>query len=107
MRRENLSRRPPGVYIWQVPLLGFSAAANHVKARENWKGWSPRQSACRLALVVNRGLFKRVVSAAAVRQPPWTRAKHGWTPRAEGTEAPSQRQALTLGLGLWAIDFRL
>ena len=35
-----------------VALLTFSAAALHLKGRERWIGWSPRQRARRLGLVV-------------------------------------------------------
>lgn len=40
-----------------VALLAFSAAALHLKGRERWLGWSPRQRARRLALVVNNSRF--------------------------------------------------
>jgi hypothetical protein len=40
-----------------VALLTFSAPALHLKARENWIGWSPRQRARRLGLVVNNSRF--------------------------------------------------
>lgn len=40
-----------------VALLTFSAAARHLQAREKWLGWSPRQRARRLALVVNHSRF--------------------------------------------------
>ena len=40
-----------------VALLTFSAPALHLKARERWIGWSPRQRARRLGLVVNNSLF--------------------------------------------------
>ena len=40
-----------------VALLAFSAAALHVKARERWLGWSARQRARRLHLVVNNSRF--------------------------------------------------
>jgi len=36
-----------------VALLTFSAPALHLKAREQWIGWTPRQRARRLGLVVN------------------------------------------------------
>ena len=36
-----------------VALLTFSAPALHLKARERWIGWTPRQRARRLGLVVN------------------------------------------------------
>src|SRR5260370_8532150 len=40
-----------------VALLGFSAVALHLKAREQWIGWSLRQRALRLGLVVNNSRF--------------------------------------------------
>ncbi|MGH7733673.1 MAG: ISAs1 family transposase, partial [Gemmatimonadales bacterium] len=40
-----------------VALLAFSAAALHVKAREKWIGWSLRQRARRLGLLVNNSRF--------------------------------------------------
>ena len=40
-----------------LALLAFSAASLHLKAREKWIGWSPRQRARRLALVVNNSRF--------------------------------------------------
>ena len=40
-----------------VALLTFSAPALHLKARERWIGWSPRQRARRLRLVVNNSRF--------------------------------------------------
>lgn len=40
-----------------IALLTFSAAALHLKARERWIGWSPRQRARRLGLVVNNSRF--------------------------------------------------
>ena len=40
-----------------LALLCFSAAALHLKAREKWIGWSPRQRARRLAFVVNNSRF--------------------------------------------------
>lgn len=40
-----------------VALLTFSAAALHLKAREAWLGWTPRQRARRLGLVVNNRRF--------------------------------------------------
>lgn len=36
-----------------VALIAFSAAALHLKAREAWIGWTPRQRARRLPFVVN------------------------------------------------------
>jgi hypothetical protein len=40
-----------------VALLTFSAAALQLKARERWLGWSPRQRARRLGLVVSNSRF--------------------------------------------------
>ena len=40
-----------------VALLTFSASALHLKARERWLGWSPRQRARRLGLIVNNSRF--------------------------------------------------
>jgi hypothetical protein len=40
-----------------VALLTFSAPALHLKARERWIGWSARQRARRLGLVVNNSRF--------------------------------------------------
>jgi len=40
-----------------VALLTFSAPAMHIKARERWIGWSPRQRARRLGLIVNNSRF--------------------------------------------------
>jgi len=40
-----------------VALLTFSAPALHLKARERWIRWSPRQRARRLGLVVNNSRF--------------------------------------------------
>lgn len=40
-----------------VALIAFSAASLHLKAREKWLGWSPRQRARRLAMVVNNSRF--------------------------------------------------
>lgn len=40
-----------------VALLTFSAPALHVKARDQWIGWSPRQRARRLGLVANNSRF--------------------------------------------------
>jgi hypothetical protein len=40
-----------------VALLTFSAAALHLKGREKWLGWTPRQRARRLGLVVNNSRF--------------------------------------------------
>ena len=40
-----------------VALLTFSAAAFHLKMRERWIRWSPRQCARRLLFVVNNSRF--------------------------------------------------
>lgn len=40
-----------------LALICFSAASLHLKARERWIGWSPRQRARRLGLVVNNSRF--------------------------------------------------
>jgi hypothetical protein len=40
-----------------VALLAFSAPALHLKGRERWIGWSARQRARRLGLVVNNSRF--------------------------------------------------
>jgi hypothetical protein len=40
-----------------VALLTFSAPALHLQARERWVGWSARQRARRLGLVVNNSRF--------------------------------------------------
>lgn len=40
-----------------VALLTFSAPALHLKAREKWIGWTPRQRARRLGFVVNNSRF--------------------------------------------------
>jgi hypothetical protein len=40
-----------------LALLTFSAPALHLKARERWIGWTPRQRARRLGLVVNNSRF--------------------------------------------------
>ncbi len=40
-----------------VALVTFSAPALHLKARERWIGWSPRQRARRLGLVVSNSRF--------------------------------------------------
>ena len=40
-----------------VALLGWSAAANHLRDREEWLGWSASQRRRRLALAVNNARF--------------------------------------------------
>jgi len=40
-----------------VALIALSAASLHLKAREKWIGWSPRQRARRLGFVVNNSRF--------------------------------------------------
>lgn len=39
-----------------VALLGWSAAANHLKDREQWVGWDASQRRRRLALVANNAM---------------------------------------------------
>lgn len=50
-----------------VALLTFSAPALHLKARERWIGWSPRQRARRLGFVVSNSRF--LVLSARQRYP--------------------------------------
>ena len=45
----------------KVALLTFSGAAPHLKGRERWIGWSPRQRARRLGLVVNNSRYLLLV----------------------------------------------
>lgn len=40
-----------------VAIASFSAAALHLKAREKWIGWTPRQRARRLGFVVNNSRY--------------------------------------------------
>ena len=40
-----------------VALAAFSAASLHLKGRERWIGWSPRQRARRLSMVANNSRF--------------------------------------------------
>ena len=40
-----------------VALIAFGVAALHLKARDSWIGWSPRQRARRLGLVANNSRF--------------------------------------------------
>ena len=40
-----------------VALVTFSAPALHLKGREKWIGWSPRQRARRLGLIANTAGF--------------------------------------------------
>ena len=40
-----------------VALLTFSAAALHLKARDQWIGWTPRQRSRRLPFIVNNSRF--------------------------------------------------
>jgi hypothetical protein len=40
-----------------LALITFSAPALHLKARERWLGWTPRQRARRLGLLVNNSRF--------------------------------------------------
>src|SRR5712691_274527 len=61
-RRSTILRAAPWLDVAEVDgqwlaLLTFSAPALHLKARERWIGWSPRQRARRLGLVVNNSRF--------------------------------------------------
>ena len=44
-----------------VAILTFSGAAPHLKPREKWVGWSPRQRARRLGFVINNSRFLLLV----------------------------------------------
>lgn len=44
-----------------VAILTFSGAAPHLKQREKWVGWSPRQRARRLGFVINNSRFLLLV----------------------------------------------
>ena len=44
-----------------VALIAFSGAAPHLKGREKWMGWSPRQRARRLGFVANNSRFLLLV----------------------------------------------
>ncbi len=44
-----------------VAILTFSGAAPHLKQREKWVGWSPKQRAPRLGFVVNNSQFLLLV----------------------------------------------
>ncbi|MFM8716164.1 MAG: Druantia anti-phage system protein DruA, partial [Spartobacteria bacterium] len=44
-----------------VAILAFSGAAPHLKPREKWLGWSPRQRARRLGFVINNSRFLLLV----------------------------------------------
>jgi len=44
-----------------IAILTFSGAAPHLKAREKWLGWSPRQRARRLGFVINNSRFLLLV----------------------------------------------
>lgn len=48
-----------------VALLCFGAAALHLKAREQWIGWSPRQRARRLGFVANNSRFLVLMERAS------------------------------------------
>jgi len=50
--------------VW-VALLCFGSAALHLKAREQWFGWSARQRARRLGFVVNNSRFLVLMERAA------------------------------------------
>ncbi|HUF62246.1 MAG TPA: Druantia anti-phage system protein DruA [Verrucomicrobiales bacterium] len=72
-----------------VGLLAFSGAAPHLKGREKWIGWSPRQRARRLALVVNNSRFLLLVERRASR--PRHAAGAACTHRQGGAPAPGAR----------------
>ena len=44
-----------------LAIITFSGAAPHLKAREKWLGWSPRQRARRLCLLINNSRFLLLV----------------------------------------------
>jgi hypothetical protein len=44
-----------------MAILTFSGAAPHLKAREKWFGWSPRQRARRLGFLINNSRFLLLV----------------------------------------------
>ena len=48
-----------------VALIAFSAASLHLKAREQWIRWSPRQRARRLGLIVNNSRFLVLLERAS------------------------------------------
>ncbi len=50
----SLPGRTGGQYL---ALIAFGVAALHLKARDRWIGWSPRQRARRLRLVANNSRF--------------------------------------------------
>src|SRR3989304_6349652 len=64
-----------------VALLTFSAPALHLKARERWIGWTPRQRARRLGLVVKNS----PLLARAARPPYPQLALPGSSSKASGT----------------------
>ena len=56
--RAVAQRDGQGVALFAlIPFSAFSAAALRLQAREAWLGWSPRQRARRLGLVVNNSRF--------------------------------------------------
>ena len=54
---DSLQQRVAELDGQWVALLTFSAAAFHLKLRERWIRWAPRQRARRLLLVVNNSRF--------------------------------------------------
>jgi hypothetical protein len=65
-------------------------AAPHLKAREKWQGWSPRQRALRLGLVINNSRFMLLVArerhpnlASKVLGLAMRRVPHDWQARWE------------------------
>ena len=73
-----------------VALLTFSAAALHLKARERWIGWCPRQRTRRLGLVVNNSRY--LVMPTRERYPNLAITRDGF-----GAAAIKQRLAGTVG----------
>jgi hypothetical protein len=47
-----------------MALLGWSAAAYHLKGRDGWIGWNPNQRRARLHLVANNARFCRLEEAS-------------------------------------------
>jgi hypothetical protein len=59
-----------------VTILTFSGAAPHLKQREKWVGWSPRQRARRLGFVIKNSHFSPSSSGNAI--PIWHRKSWVW-----------------------------
>ena len=84
-----------------VALIAFSEASLHLKGRENWIGWSARQRARRLSLVVNYSRF--LVLSERLRYPNLASRVLGLSYRACGFEAVGSTQ----GFGRSNRDFYL